>query len=372
VELDERIEARIGPDDVAVRLGGDEFAVLTGTILDPDEAEQLADDLLRDIAGPLQVEELDLTVSAAIGVAVLGRDGHGIEQLLRAADQAMYTAKSSGTGRQRARDGLGQAALSRIVGGLPGAIARDELRLHYQPQVGWNGIITGFEALLRWDHPSLGWLMPRQILPAAQRAGLLPGVTLMTIRQALGDHAALASVAPEATVSVNVSARDLLGHEFVERLTSLLGASGLSPHRLTLEISEPAPFPIPAVISLFKALRRLEVNVSIHEFGAGQSSLTALAQYPGVRQIKIDPTLVRVVAEDEGVARLVRAISAAAHGFEVEVVAEGVEDVTTLARLRDLDCDRLQGFLFSPPLALDAAVAWARAWPHERDILLAL
>ncbi|MCW2850949.1 MAG: Diguanylate cyclase protein [Nocardioides sp.] len=373
VEVGRRIADTVGRGDTAVRLGGDEFAVLTGPLRDPAQADALADRILVALVPPLSIEDVDLTVTASLGIAVQGRDGRGFEQLMRFADQALYSAKSAG-GRRAARtewrDGPAEA---RLCSDLGEAVDAEALTLHYQPQVSWAGEVVAFEALLRWDHPELGTLLPRQVLPAAERAGLVTRVTLQTIELALRDHARLADLAgPQVTVSVNVSARDLLGHDFLPDISRLLRESGVAPGRLTLEIGEPTPFPVPAVLELFEELDRLGVAVSIHEFGAGQSSLTALSRYAGVREIKVDPSLVRMLAGDEDVARLVRAISGAAHGFGVTVVAEGVEDAPTLERLRDVGVDRLQGFWLGAPGDLDAVAAWSRAWPARRELRLAL
>jgi EAL domain-containing protein (putative c-di-GMP-specific phosphodiesterase class I) len=242
--------------------------------------------------------------------------------------------------------------------------------LHHQPQLGWDGVVRGFEALVRWRHDDLGLLPPRRFLPAAERAGLLSEVTTRVLQLALTDHAALGALCPGATISVNVPARDLLSQEFLPALARTLADTGVAPGVLLLEVAEPAPYPVPAVVELFGALGRLGVGVSLHEFGAGHSSLTALADSPGLREVKVDPTLVRRMTGDTGAERLVRAIVHAAHGLEVEVVAEGVEDAATVAAARRLACDRVQGFWFSAPLPLAEVGDWHARWLAEQPAKL--
>jgi diguanylate cyclase (GGDEF)-like protein len=362
VEVARRIAGVLRPEDVGVRLGGDEFAVLTGSAAGPAGAEALADALLGALETPVAVDGLDVRVGASLGIAVQGRDGTGLDQLLRAADQAMYAAKARGSGRGGWPD---PDTLGDLADDLPGAL--DDLALHYQPQVDRDGVVRGFEALLRWDHPRHGLLPPRRILPAAERAGLVTQLTLRTIEQALDDLERLAGLTGGPTVvSVNAAARDLLAHDFPADIAALLANRSSPRGCLRLEIAEPAAFPTPAVVRLFADLHRLGVEVSVHEFGTGSSSITALSHYPGVREVKVDPTLVRAVATDPGAFRLVRAIVGAAHGLGVDVVAEAVEDAETVARVRELGVDRLQGFWIGPPAELGDLADWLAAWPQVR------
>jgi diguanylate cyclase (GGDEF)-like protein len=373
-EVARRVAEVAGDDGVAVRLGGDEFALLSGPLAGAHAetaaaAEELASRLETSIARPVRTQDVELSVRASVGVALHRRDGHGLEQLLRAADQAMYAAKATRgrpPGDVRLPD-LPDVPEEELAADLARAIADGGIELHYQPQVTWSGAVSGVEALLRWPHPRLGVLAPRQVLPLAQRHGLTTRLALWTIEQALADRRALADdLGAEVGVSVNIAARDLLGHAFlpdIERLLRVDAAGGHRGARLTLEISEPGPHPVPQVVALFEGLGELGVAVSIHELGLGQVSLAAISRYPAVRELKIDPLLVRQVADDEATARLVRAIVGAAHGLGVEVVAEGVEDHRTVRRLRELGCDRLQGFAVTAPTDIAGLRAWAARWP---------
>lgn len=366
-EVGARIAGVLGPEDTAVRLGGDEFAVLTGPLAGSPATGELAARLLDALATPVAVDDLEVSVGVSLGSAVRGADGRDLEELLRSADHAMYRAKAdrAAGGRRRPVPGAwrGHEADGEVVDELRRAVAGGQLLLHYQPQVAWTGEVVGFEALLRWQHPRRGLLAPSSFLPVAERNRLLTRLTLVAVEQALAARGRLAAGgAPDAGVSVNVAARDLLGRDLLPQVAELLQASGEAPGHLVLEVSEPGPFPLPAVEELFADLDRLGVGLSIHEFGTGQSSLTALSRYAGLRELKVDPTLVGRVADDPAAARLVRALVSAAHGLEVVVVAEGVEDAETAACLGGLGCDRLQGFWIGPPGDVDTTLAWLDRW----------
>ena len=234
-----------------MRLGGDEFALLSGPLAGPASAaaEQLAHRLEASIARPVRTQGVELSVRASVGVALHRRDGHGLEQLLRAADQAMYAAKAARgrpPGAVRLPE-LPDVPEDDLAADLARAVAAGELELHYQPQVTWSGEVSGVEALLRWPHPRLGVLAPRQVLPLAQRHGLTTPLALWTIERALADRRALAadlvagraptcgsrSTSPHATCSATLSCPTSPGC-----CGPTPAAAGAGP-RLTLEIGEP-------------------------------------------------------------------------------------------------------------------------------------
>lgn len=373
VEVAARLERAARPGALVARLGGDEFLVLSAALPPGDDGSSLAGAVRRSLVPPVRVDGVGLRVGASVGVALEGRDGHDLVELMRVADRAMYADKARPGAPARE-----EAAADPTLGpDLRAALERRDgsgaLGLHHQPQVGWDGTVNGYEALLRWSHPRRGLLLPRDVLPVARAEGALTALTLHAVARALTDHAALAAaarpadpptgLAPDApTVSVNVAARDLLVDGFVDDVASLLAAASAPPGCLLLEIAEPAPHPRPAVQALFAALDALGVGVSIHEFGAGAASLAPLAGYAGVRELKLDPALTRAVATDPAAARLVAATVGAAHALDLAVVAEGVEDPGVVPRLRDLGCDRLQGFLVAAPLPPDEVAAWLDRW----------
>lgn len=365
-ETARRLESVLEPGDVAARLGGDEFVVLS-TCAGIEEAEQLAAEFLAALAPSFRIDDLDLSVHASTGLAIQDRSGSSLEELLRAADQAMYQAKTHARGDWR-RSGASRLSSTQTDAesqrALARALTRGEFVLHYQPQVASStGTVVGVEALLRWHHPSLGVLPPSEFLPLAEQCGLTGWINSFVLGQILADHARLTKLAPGATVAVNMSARSLLGIDFVEDLRARLAAADVPTGDLVLEISESSTNGGPQTFALFAGLQRLGCPVSVQEFGTAEASLTSLWHNPAVREIKIHPTIARATADDPQAERLVRAMVSAAHGLNVRVVAEGVETEALARELGALGADALQGFWISIPLELDELESWARGWP---------
>jgi EAL domain-containing protein (putative c-di-GMP-specific phosphodiesterase class I) len=304
-----------------------------------------------------------------VGIAVYGEDGGSVDELLRAADLAMYTAKGLGTGRWQRYQPTSQALSGRcsLDEDLRSGKLEEQLVLHYQPQVDVHtGDVTGFESLVRWRHAELGLLAPVQFVPLAERAGLTSQLTAMVLGRALADYPALAAMAPGCSVAVNISARNLLGRRLVTDVGRLLAEHGVPADRLTLEVTEPAPGISPAVHETISGLVHLGCRVSVAEFGSGHSSIMALSRYDGIRELKLDSGLVAGLLTDLTCDRLTRAIIATAHALGVRVVAEGVESGQIVAHLRHLGCDVLQGYFIRPPAVLDEIRNWAAGWPQQR------
>jgi diguanylate cyclase (GGDEF)-like protein len=366
VEVARRLKGAVRESDLAIRLGGDEFAVLTGDLHDPAEAERVAERLLLSFMPPVLIDDVQLQVNASVGVAVHGADGDTVEDLVRAADEAMYLAKAEGPGhwRRRADGSSTLPAIADLEQQLRAGVPDEELVVHYQPQVdAIDERVTGFEALLRWQHPELGLLPPDDFLPIAERSGLMNPLTRMVLDRALEDLRQLRRDAPGATVSVNISGRNLLSQGLVSDLTSALRRHTVEPSSLVVEITEPAPGPSHAIGAALDGLRRAGCQVSIHEFGSGQSSVTALSQYVAIRETKIHPSLAGRGREDRAAERLVHAMVQTAHSLDVRVVAEGVESAEVGDRLRELGCDRLQGFRVHEPAPRAAITSWLAGRP---------
>ncbi|HEV7876210.1 MAG TPA: bifunctional diguanylate cyclase/phosphodiesterase, partial [Nocardioides sp.] len=348
---------------------GDEFAVLTSQATSPDDAESLADRLLVDLAPPLVLDDIELSMRCSVGIAVHGEDGTSVDELLRAADVAMYTAKGLGAGRWQRFDSTCHLQSDRcsLDEDLRNGVPDEQLVLHYQPQVDVHtGEVVGFESLVRWEHPELGLLPPSQFVPLAERAGLMSRLTAAVLSRALADYPVLDEMAPGCSVAVNVSARNLLGRGLVSDVRRLLAEHQVPADRLTIEVTEPAPGISPAVNETISGLVRLGCRVSVAEFGTGHSSLMALSRYEGIRELKLDSGLVSKVLAEPACDRLTRAIIGTAHALGVRVVAEGVESGQILAHLRELGCDVLQGYFVRPPAALHEIRRWAAEWPSQR------
>jgi diguanylate cyclase len=359
-EVGRRIRHQVRDTDLAVRLGGDEFVVLASELAAPDDADLLADRLLAAIAEPVRLDGIELHLTGSLGIAVHGEDADSLEGLIVVADQAMYQAKAEGRARWRRRtrpSGWTDALLDRSHG-----VPEHELELHYQPQVASNGGgVVGFEVLTRWRHPELGLLGPEEFLPELERRSLSSQLTVDVLQRALADLPLLRERAPGATVSVNVSARDLLRLDLVTTVGDVLAAHGASGTDLVLEMMEPAPALSATLDSVLSGLRSLGCLVSIHEFGTGQSSLAALSSHPAIAEVKIAPRLVSTVLTDERALRLVRVAVDCAHGLGLRVVAEGVETAEVAVALNELGCDRLQGSRLGE--AASARDVGAAPWP---------
>ena len=374
-EVGQRIRTAVRDTDLAIRFGGDEFVVLAGDLKSPRDAEGIADKLLHAFTPTVHVDDVELTVSASMGIAVYGADGESVEDLLREADRAMYEAKAGERGHWRRPTRVFVAEgdqRSLMTDDLRRALAREELVVHYQPQVNTRtGEVTGFEALARWQHPELGMLPPRDFVPLAERSGMISVLTAIILDRALSDHRILRKLAPNSSVSVNISPRSLLGSGLVADVRRLLAAHDVPASQLILEIAEPYFGYSNLITEVLGALERLGCSVSIHEFGSGNSSLTALSHYQAIREVKIDPRLVASVPIDPAAERLVRAMVIMSHGLDVRVVAEGVESVDLVTELRGLGCDTLQGFYISGPAPRTEIEDWLARWPALRTERLA-
>lgn len=368
-EIGRRAAGVLGSDDLAVRMGGDEFALVL-VAADGAALERRTEDLVTALARPVHLDEVTWTVTPSVGLAVHPDDGATVADLLRAADAAMYRAKS-GPARWLRAPGARRADRATGPEELAAALGRGEVEVHLQPQVdGWSGAVTGFEALVRWRHPDLGLLLPDRFLPAAERSAVIAPLTRHVLREALTALPELRRSAPGCTVAVNVSARSMMGTRLLDDLATLLEEVGGSPSDLVLEITEPAPQATAEVRELLDGLRRLGCRVSVHGFGSAQTSLTALWRMPAVREIKIDPAIIRDVSADPEAERLCRAMISAARGLDVRVVAEGVETTDTVHRLRAMGCDAFQGYLLGRPVPLAEVRAWAADWHRTSAALL--
>jgi diguanylate cyclase (GGDEF)-like protein len=334
-------------EDVA-RLAGDEFALLLPGLADPEEAGEVARQLLDALATPERIDSQEVRASASIGIAVHPEDGTTADALLQHSDLAAVHAKRSGQGRvQPFRRAMGKAAVRRFTleAELRGALARGELHVAYQPRVGASdGQIVGAEALVRWDHPVLGRVSPREFVPIAEETGLIGTIGGFVLTSACRDAIALSERGHPLRISVNVSSWQFANTNVWEVVTAALRETGLPPERLELEITESlvlegANDPDVAM----RDLRGIGVGIALDDFGTGYSSLSYVSRFP-IDVLKIDRTIVRDVDSDPAAERVARAVVGLAHSLEMRVVAEGVDGEGQAEVLRRLGCDELQGF----------------------------
>jgi diguanylate cyclase (GGDEF)-like protein/PAS domain S-box-containing protein len=353
--IGQRIRTTVRAGDTAARLGGDEFAILMEDTL-PEEAQTLAQRLIDIIAEPIVLDARPLKVTASVGMAQAVPGEISSEEVLRNADVAMYSAKDQGKSTMAAYDSrLHAEALDRLElrADLQRALQNDELVLHYQPTVELDtGKITGFEALVRWQHPTRGLLSPLFFVPMAEETGLIVQLGTWVLFEACRTAALLQNDWRRPTMAVNISSQQLNRSDFVALVTQALKEAGLAADRLTLEITESVVLSdLDDVIPRLMALRNRGARVAIDDFGTGYSSLAYLTELP-IDVLKIDKSFIDRVTSDEQGASVTEAIIAMSHTMNLSTVAEGVEVAEQAVWLRRAKCPIGQGYFWSRPVDL--------------------
>ena len=351
VEAARRILALVGPNDLAARFGGDEFVILQGKIPGTFAAGALAERLIASLAAPYDINGHRVLVGASVGIAVASDVMSSSEDLLRNSDLALYRAKAAGKGRHCFYADEMDAALQarRLLEiDLREALDKSALEVFFQPLVEIaTGRVSGCEALVRWKHPTRGYIPPIEFIPLAEETGLIIPLGEFVLRAACREAA---SWSRDIRVAVNLSAIQFQTGDLVELVGSALRESGLRPDRLELEITETIMMENKdAVSETLASLRALGVRIALDDFGTGYSSLAYLSSFP-FDKIKIDRSFVRDVGNRPEAAAIIQAIATLASTLRMATTAEGVEYAAELDWLRDNGCDEVQGFLFSPPV----------------------
>jgi diguanylate cyclase (GGDEF)-like protein/PAS domain S-box-containing protein len=374
-QVGSRLQNALPGAGTLARVGGDEFAVLLPGA-DADAACATGERLLRVLEEPFQLDGSALEVSASIGVAVYpahGDDPAGesvreADTLLRQADIAMYVAKGAQGGLALYTPEHDHHSPERLalVADLRRAIERDELVLHYQPQVDMrSGALAGVEALVRWKHPTRGLVPPDQFITIAEQTRMMKPLTRWVLQAALRQHRAWRDAGLEVPVAINLSVHDLQDPNLADDISALLTSQAVRPEQVCLEITESALLAEPQrARAILACLRDLGVRISIDDFGTGYSSLAYLKDLP-VDELKIDRSFVRDMAAEASARAIVGAVVDLAHDLGLRVVAEGVEDRATLEVLASLGCGLVQGYYFCPPLSAAELVDWARGVAPE-------
>ncbi len=348
-----RIRNTIREEDTVARFGGDEFTVLIHIIGKIEDAGKIAQKLLDGLNAPILIDEREFVVSCSIGISVYPLDGTDGETLIRNADTAMYRAKDAGRNAyQYYAASMNQKALEalEVENGLRRALAQNEFVLYYQPLVDVaSGSVFGLEALVRWNHPQLGLLRPDRFIPAAEQSGLIVAIGRWVLREACRQGNEWQRRGYKVVVSVNLSARQFQDPDLIRTVREALDLADLKPEYLELEITEGnAMQDVEKAILILRQLKTLGVRIAIDDFGTGYSCLSYLKQFP-IDTLKLDGSFVRDINAPED-AQIALGVIALAHSLKLKVIAEGVETISQLAFLRDHDCDRLQGYLFSRPM----------------------
>ncbi|HZQ57245.1 MAG TPA: EAL domain-containing protein [Acidimicrobiales bacterium] len=354
----QRLRRAVRDGDVVARIGGDEFVVLAVSAPTLEGAEQLAERLHEEMSAPFRLGGRSLILTVSIGIAIAGRDVTSAEDMLRAADLAMYRSKTTGRARTAAfdasmwRDAARRLAIEQDLRRL--GDAPDQLRVWFQPVVSLatRRIVTA-EALVRWQHPERGLLLPAEFLPVAEEAGLMAPITNVVMSEALRQARRWRDLGLHVGASINLSAPQLDDAEFDRKVALQLAEAGLEPPDLSVEVTETVLVDADgAAARTVQKLRDLGVGVAIDDFGQGYSSLSYLRRYP-VDVIKLDRAFVESLEVNPRDAAIVGGVIQLAHALGVSCVAEGVERASQLRQLRSLGCDLVQGYLLFEPCPAD-------------------
>ncbi len=374
VEVGRRLQTSLRDTDTVSRLGGDEFAVLMDDIRQVSDVSHAVQRVRDQFLLPMNLDGREVFSTASIGVALSAPGYQTAEDLLRDADTAMYRAKSGGEGRHEVFDkSMHEQAvrLLKIETDLRRAIERKELRLHYQPIMSLHtGLLAGFEALVRWQHPDLGLLSPNEFVPVAEQSNLIIGVTQAVLQEACAQAQIWRAQFPpdfQFSISVNVPARYLMKPDLVQDISALIADCNLPPEYLRLEMTESGIMEDPETAShALSRLSEIGVKTYIDDFGTGYSSLSYLSNLP-VHALKIDRDFVSKLDVDERNSMIVRSVVALAHNLGLKVIAEGVETPRQLDYLKALKCQFGQGFLFSPARDSEQATKFIVEWSGIGD-----
>jgi diguanylate cyclase (GGDEF)-like protein len=354
-EVAARLRKVLRPTDVIARLGGDEFVVAASCAHGRASAHRVAAKLLDVLTSPIRVGAQEVIVGASIGISMYPEDAATRELLFQAADTAMYRAKAGGRNRycffepDMTREARARMTLQNA---LRPALARGQFELHYQPRIDLSTMaITGFEALVRWQHPELGRVQPGEFIGIAEETGLIIGIGNWVLQQACRQTRGLIDeFGRPVRVSVNVSARQLAQPGFVDEVRSALASTGLAPSSLELELTESALIEnLDRAAAMLGELNALGVKLAVDDFGTGYSGLAYLRRFP-IDILKLDRSF--VLCEDGRISAFdfIKAFVDMAHALRMSVVAEGVETTEVLDFLRAANCDEVQGYLLARPM----------------------
>lgn len=363
IAIAKRLRASVRPGDTVARLGGDEFTILLDSLKNPDDAIDMARRLLSNLSEQFRLPGREVFITASIGLALSTAGYEHAEEVLRDADTAMYRAKSLGRARYEVFDkGMHATAtdLSQIETDLWRALERDELTLDYQPIVSLRtGRIAGFEALLRWLHPSRGMVSPLEFISVAEETGLIIPIGQWVLNKACRQTREWQKQHPQTPplqVSVNLSPKQFMQRDLIDQISLALDSGGLSPASLKVEITEGMVMQnVESTMQMLGQLQALGVTISLDDFGTGYSSLSYLHRFP-ISTLKIDQSFVSSMTNNQESLEIVRTILGLARNLKMEVIAEGVETLEQAMELKAMNCEYGQGYYFSRALNAQGAL----------------
>lgn len=365
-EASRRLTDSVRSSDTVARLGGDEFVVILTDIIKCSQAGTIASKIINIMGQPFQLDGHALHSGASIGVALYPADGEDVDTLLKHADVAMYQAKESGRGLFKFYSpDHNEKMLQRmeLESSLRQALEKNELFLHYQPQIDrLTGAVSGFEALVRWQHPQLGVLLPSRFITVAEETGLIFQLGEFVLRTACKQARTWQKQGfNDLQVSINLSPRQFQQRSLIPMIDQIIEETGCNPTKLELELTETTLMDnAEDAAALLKALKRRGFRLAIDDFGTGYSSLSHLKHFP-IDRLKIDRSFISDLNRSKEDAAIVEAIIAMAHSLGLQVVAEGIEHADQYGTLKKWGCETFQGFYFSPSLPVDQATDFIRS-----------
>lgn len=345
---------QVAESGCSARLGGDEFTFISTGGRQPTRAAALAERILTEATGEMEINGRQLLVSLSIGIAIFPDDGADVATLLNNADAALYRAKAEGRGIIRFYDKTMDERIHkhrRLQQDLRLALPRGELKLCYQPQAEMDGTITGFEALARWQHPTLGLIHPSEFIPLAEETGQIIDIGEWILREACREAATWKR---PLTISVNVSPIQFRQGDLAALVHQILLETGLAAHRLEIEITEGVLIESHTrALSILRRIKALGVRIAMDDFGTGYSSLSYLQSFP-FDKLKIDQSFVDRLADDEHAKEIIRAVIGLGRSLKLPTVAEGVETLDQFKFLSEAHCSGVQGYYIGHPEPIDA------------------
>ncbi|PIE67641.1 MAG: GGDEF domain-containing response regulator [Deltaproteobacteria bacterium] len=374
----ERIVSCLRSSDIigrwtAARLGGDEFIVILPKIASEHDAAAVAQRIADTVSQPLTLDEHQILATLSIGIALYPQDGETDEELLKHADLAMYAAKRSGQNTiAYYRKSMNMRAVKRLTleSSLRQALVRNEFSLHYQPQMDLHtGKISGLEALLRWYNPSLGQVPPLEFIEVAEELGLIVDIGTWVLRTACGQAKAWRDQGlPVPRIAVNVSIKQFSHPNFVATIQEVLTDTGLDPRVLEVEVTETLfGENIVDLEQIVQQLRNMHISIAIDDFGTGYAGISRFRRIQ-VDHLKIDRCFVNEIESSASAQDLIKGIVALAKCLDLSVISEGIETPAQTEFLRAIGCQQIQGYLYSKPLAADAAEAFLRNPPKAVNL----
>ncbi len=354
-DIADRMRECVEPHNIIARIGGDEFMILLKNVTEINDVTRVAQQILSTFERSFTLEEHEIHITASIGISLYPHDGDDTKTLLRNADTAMYRAKEQGKNSFELYSPiLNEKAMEKLMleNSLQRALERNELLLYYQPLIDVaTKKIVGMEALLRWNHPTLGLIPPGEFIPLAEETGVIIPITQWVLEVSCNQCKTWQEMGiPDLYMAVNISGQHLKKKNWEKMIEEVLDKTQMDPHFLELEISENSIMKnTPQTLKMLETLQEKGVHFSIDDFGTGYSSLSYLTHFP-INGLKIDQSFMRYITTDSDDAAIINAIVYMAHNLDLKVVAEGIETAEQFKFISSIHCDLAQGYLFSKPI----------------------